>query len=82
MKSRVLLKVQAGALAAAVCVYAGLYLYTSHRYASAFADARLGDGSDGVIRLFGVPSTYIESPHHSDFSGFTMLPCRRPVMSD
>jgi hypothetical protein len=78
MKSRLLLKVQIGALTAALCVYAGLYAYKSHRYATAFADTQLGDGSEAVTRRFGVPPNNIESPHSGYLLGFTVFPCTPP----
>ena len=77
MKSRLLLKVLIGAVAAALCVYAGLYVYTSHRYASAFAATRLGDSPEIVTRRFGVPPNF-EFWHSGYFPGFTMLPCTPP----
>jgi hypothetical protein len=77
MKSRLLLKVLIGAIAAALCVYAWLYVYKSHRYASAFADTRLGDSTEIVTRRFGVPPN-IEFLHSGYFMGFTMLPCTPP----
>ena len=77
MKSRLLLKVLIGAVAAALCVYAGLYLYKSHRYASAFAATRLGDSPEIVTRRFGVPPNF-EFWHSGGFGGFTMSPCTPP----
>jgi hypothetical protein len=77
MKSRLLLKVLIGAVAAAVCIYAGLYVYKSLRYASAFADTRLGDSPEIVARRFAVPPN-IEFQHSGYFMGFTMFPCTSP----
>jgi len=77
MKSRLLLKVLIGAVAAALCIYAGLYVYKSHRYASAFADTRLDDSPEIVTRRFGVPPN-IEFWHSGYFMGFTMYPCTPP----
>jgi len=77
MKSRLLLKVLTGAVLAALCLYAGLYAYKSHRYASAFVGASLGDSPEAVTRRFGVPPI-VEFPHSSSFDGFTMYPCSSP----
>jgi hypothetical protein len=77
MKSRLLLKVLIGAVFAALCVYAGLYAYKSHRYESSFGNARLGDSLEAVARRFGVPPN-VEFPHSSSFLGFTMYPCTSP----
>jgi len=77
MKSRLLLKVLIGAVAVALCVYAGLFLYKNHRYAGAFADTRLGDSPEIVSDRFGVPPN-TEFPHSSYFMGFTMYPCTQP----
>jgi hypothetical protein len=77
MKSRLLLKVLTGAVAAALCVYAGLYVYKSHRYASAFADTRLGDSPQIVTHRFGAPPN-IEFLHSGYFQGFTVFPCTLP----
>ena len=77
MKSRLLLKVLIGAVAATLCVYAGLYVYREEKYASAFADTRLGDSPETVTRRFGAsPNT--EFPHSGYFMGFTMFPCTQP----
>jgi hypothetical protein len=66
-----------GAAAVALCVYAGLYVYRAQRYASAFADTRLGDSPEIVTRRFGAaPNT--EFPHSGYFMGFTMFPCAKP----
>ena len=78
MKSRLLLRVLIGAVATALCVYAGLYVYKSHRFASAFADTRLGDGPEVVTRRFGVPPNNVEFPHSGYLVGFTVLPCTSP----
>ena len=76
-KSRLLLKILIGAVATALCVYAGLYVYRAHRYASAFADTRLGDSPEIVTRRFGAaPNT--EFLHSGYFMGFTMFPCTQP----
>ena len=64
-------------VAAALCVYVGLYLYWSHRYASAFANTRLGDSPDVVTRRFGAAPN-VESPTSAYFIEFTMLPCSPP----
>jgi hypothetical protein len=77
MKSRLLLKVQIGAVAVALCVYAGLYVYKSRKYMSAFADSRLGDSREIVTRRFGVPPN-VEFLHSGYFPGFTMFPCTLP----
>src|SRR5216684_2615755 len=77
MKLRRLQKLLIGAVAAALCVYAGLYVYKSQRYASAFADTRLGDSPEIVTRRFGVPPN-IEFLHSGYFMGFTMFPCTQP----
>jgi hypothetical protein len=77
MKSRLLQKILLGAVLAALCVYAGLYAYKSHRYASAFGNTRLGDSLEAVTRRFGVPPN-VEFPHSSSFLGFTMFPCTSP----
>ena len=78
MKSRpLLLKVLIGAVAAALCVYAGLYVYKSQRYASAFAETRLGDSPEIVSNRFGAPPN-IEFPHSGYFMGFTKFPCAPP----
>jgi hypothetical protein len=77
MKSRLLLKVLIGAVAAALCIYAGLYVYKSHRYASAFADTRLGDSPEIVTRRFGVAPNN-EFLHSGYFPGFTRFPCTLP----
>jgi hypothetical protein len=77
MKSRLLLKVLIGAVAAALCVYAALYVYKSHRYAGAFAATRLGDSPEIVTRRFGVPPNF-EFWHSGGFGGFTMFPCTPP----
>ncbi len=77
MKSRLLLEVLIGAVLAALCVYAGLYGYKSHRYESAFGNTRLGDSLEAVTRRFGVPPN-VEFPHSSSFLGFTMYPCTSP----
>src|ERR1700683_2283216 len=77
MKSRLLLSVLIGAILAALCVYAGLYVYKSHRYASAFGNTRLGDSPEAVIHRFGVPPN-VEFPHSSSYLGFTMFPCTSP----
>jgi hypothetical protein len=77
MKSRRFQKLLIGAVAAALCVYAGLYVYKSQRYASAFAETRVGDSPEIVTRRFGVPPN-IEFPHSGYFMGFTMFPCTSP----
>jgi hypothetical protein len=77
MKSRVFPMVLIGAVAAALCVYAGLYVYKSHRYASAFADTRFGDSPEIVSGRFGTPPN-TEFPHSSYFMGYTMFPCTAP----
>lgn len=77
MKSRHLLKVLIGAVAAALCVYAGLYVYKNHRYATAYADTRLGDSPEIVTHRFGVPPN-IEFPHSGYFMGYTTFPCILP----
>jgi hypothetical protein len=77
MKSRLSLKVLIGAVAVALCVYAGLFVYKNHRYASAFADTRLGESPEIVSDRFGVPPN-TEFPHSSYFMGFTMFPCAQP----
>lgn len=77
MKSRRFQKLLICALAAALCVYGSLYLYRSHRYASGFADTRLGDSPETVTHRFGdAPNT--EFPHSGYFTGFTMFPCTQP----
>jgi hypothetical protein len=77
MKSRLLVTVLIGAVAVALCVYAGLFVYENHRYASAFADTRLGDLPEIVSDRFGVPPN-TEFPHSSYFMGFTRFPCSQP----
>jgi hypothetical protein len=77
MNSRLFLKVLTGTVAAALCVYAGLYVYKSHRYASAFSDTRLGDSPEIVTHRFGVPPN-IEFWHSGYAMGFTMFPCTPP----
>jgi len=77
MNSSVLLKVLSGAVATALCAYAGLYVYRAHRYASAFAETRLGDSPETVTHRFGAaPNT--EFLHSGSFLGFTMFPCTQP----
>jgi len=77
MKSHLLQKFLIGAVAAALCVCAGLYVYKAQRYASAFADTRLGDSPEIVTRRFGAaPST--EFPRSGYFMGFTRFPCTQP----
>jgi hypothetical protein len=78
MRSRHLLKIQVGAVTAALCVYAGLIVFKSHRYTAAFADTRLGDAAEVVTRRFGVAPNDIEWPHSGYMQGFTMLPCSLP----
>jgi hypothetical protein len=77
MKSRLLQKVLTGAVLAALCLYAGLYAYKSHRYASAFVGTSLGDSPEAVSGRFGVPPI-VEFPHSTSFDGFTMYPCSSP----
>jgi hypothetical protein len=77
MKSRLLLKVQVAAVAAALCLYAGLHLYKSHRYTSAYADTHLGDSLEMVKHRFGAPPN-VEWPGSDYFMGFTMFPCAPP----
>jgi len=77
MKSRRFQKLLAGAVAVALCVYAGLYVYKSQRYSSAFAETRVGDSPELVTRRFGAPPN-IEFPHSGYFMGFTMSPCTQP----
>jgi hypothetical protein len=72
-----MLKVLIGAVAAALCIYAGLYVYMSHRYASAFAHTDLGDSPETVTGRFGAPPN-IEFLHSGYFMGFTMFPCTPP----
>ena len=71
MKSRVFPMVLIGAVAAALCVYAGLYVYKSHRYASAFADTRFGDSPEIVSGRFGTPPN-TEFPHSSYFMEYML----------
>lgn len=77
MKSRLRLKVLIGAVLAALCLYAGLYAYTSHRFASAFVGTSFGDSPEAVTRRFGVPPI-VEFPRSISFDGFTMYPCSSP----
>jgi hypothetical protein len=77
MKSRLLLKFLIGAVATALFAYAGLYVYRERRYASAFAETRLGDSPETVTHRFGAaPNT--EFLHSGYFLGFTMFPCTQP----
>jgi hypothetical protein len=74
MRSRVVLRVLLSLVAAALAAYAGLYAYTGHRYAHAFADTALGDSPDTVIARFGVEPN-VETVHSGWAVGFTMQPC-------
>ena len=77
MNTRRLRKWLIGAVAAALCVYGGLYVYKGQKYAGAFADSRLGDSPEVVRHRFGVPPN-VEFPHSGYFMGFTMFPCAQP----
>jgi hypothetical protein len=77
MKARRLQKLLIGAVAAALCIFGGLYVYKSLRFAAAFADTRLGDSSEIVGRRFGVPPN-VEFPHSAYFMGYTTFPCTQP----
>jgi hypothetical protein len=77
MTSRRFQKLLIGAVATALCVYAGLYVYKSQRYASAFAETRVGDSPEIVSNRFGAPPN-IEFPHSGYFMGFTKFPCAPP----